>query len=284
MRTWLAVAALFLAIQAAPAFADRDKESGAPLPPRPPETVSPIRDHFYVSAAFYSPAVHTDLRVDPSNAAPGVTGTPVNAERDLGLPGRLHQGRVEFMFRMRERNKLRVDYFEADRSASRVLANNIVFGNVTFDGGQLAQSSINWRMFSLTYTYSLYRTDRFEIGTGLGAYFLQAEAMGSVPAQGQSQDVSAAEPFPTVPLDLTWCISRRFAFTARGNYLRASLSGFSGWLSDVHADIQYRWNPNFSLGVGYTSIRTSLTRHGGSFPGAFAMDFDGADGFVRFSF
>jgi hypothetical protein len=284
MRIRLAVAALFLATQAAPALADRDKESGAPLPPRPAEISSPIRDHFYVIAAFYSPAVSTNVRIDPTNAGPGVIGTPVNGERDLGLPARLDQGRVEFMFRMRERNKLRVDYFEADRSASKVLANDIVFGNVTFDGGNQLQSSVNWRLFGLTYTYSLYQSDRLEIGTGLAAYFLQVEAMGTAPAQAQYQDVSAAEPFPTLPLDFTWCISRRFDFTARANYLRASLNGFSGWLADLHSDLQYRWNPYFSIGLGYTSIRDSLTRHSGSFPGVVSMDFEGPEAFVRFSY
>jgi hypothetical protein len=284
MRIWLALAALFVVAQAPAARADRDPESGAPLPPHPAAAASPIHDRFYVDAAFYAPAVHTDLRVDPTNAAPGVTGTPVNAERDLGLTSRLNQGRVEFMFRMRERSKLRVDYFEADRSASRVLPNDLVFGNVTFAAGQTLQSEIDWRMFGLTYTYSLYRSDRLEIGTGLGAYFLQAEAIGSVTATGQYQDVSAADPFPTLPLDLTWCISRRFALTARANYLRASLNGFTGWLSDLHGDLQYRWKPNFSLGMGYTSMRTSLARHEGSFPGMFALYFDGAEAFLRFSF
>lgn len=284
MRIWLAAAAVLLATQAVPALADRDKESGAPLPPRHHETDSPIHDHFYVDAAFYSAAVHTNVRVDPGNAGPGVTGTPVNAEQDLGLPARLNQGVIEFMFRMRERNKLRVDYLEADRSATKVLANDIVFGNVTFTGGQPMQSTVNWRLFGLTYTYSLYRSDRLEIGTGLAAYFLQVEALGSQPAVGQYQDESAAEPFPTLPLDFTWAISQRFALTARANYLRASLSGFNGWLADLHGDLQYRWSHNFSLGIGYSSIRDSVTRHGGSFPGAVSMDFDGLQGFVRFSY
>ncbi len=284
MRIWLAVAALLLATQTTTALADRDKESGAPLPPRPPQVDSPIHDHFYVTASFYSYDVHGNVRIDPSNAGPGVQGTAVNTERDLGLPERLNQGRVEFMFRMRERNKLRVDYFEGDRSASKVLANDIVFGNVTFVGGQPMQSSLDWRMFGLTYTYSLYRSDRLEIGTGLAAYFLQVEAMGSQPSAGQFQDVSAAEPFPTLPLDLTWAISRRFAVTARANYLRASLSGFDGWLADLHGDLQYRWSHDFSLGLGYSSIRDSLTRHGGSFPGIVSMDFDGAEAFIRFSY
>ena len=286
MRNWLAVAAVILGVPTAPAFADRDHDpnSGAPLPPHRHETASPITDHFYIRGTFYDPQVRTHLRVDPSQAAPGVTGTPVNGENNLGLPDRLRQGRVEFMFRLRERSKVRVDYFEADRSGSKVLANDIVFGNQTFAGGQRTQTSLDWRQFAITYGYSLVRNDRFEVGTGLGIYFLQVDAIGQVPAQNQRQEVTAATPFPALPLDLTWRISSRWAATVRGAYLKATLSGFRGWYADSHEDIQYRWNPNLAIGLGYAAIRTSLTRRGGSFPGAFAMSISGPEAFVRFSF
>jgi hypothetical protein len=284
MRIWLPAAAVFLATQAVPAFAERDPNSGAPLPPRGHEVSSPITDHFYIRATFYDPQVRTNFRVDPSFAPPGVIGTPVNGEHDLGLPDRLRKGRVEFMFRLRERSKVRVEYFEADRSGSKTLTNDVVFGNQVFALGQLAQTSLDWQQFDVTYTYSFIRNQHFELGTGLALYILQLDAIGQVPAQNQRQEVSAATPFPALPLDLTWALSRRWAATARAAYLRASLSGFRGWYADLHEDLQYRWNPNFELGLGYSAIRTSLTRKGGTFPGAYAMSISGPEAFVRFSF
>src|SRR2546430_5130210 len=115
-------------------------------------------------------------------------GPRVNGENDLGLPNRLHQGRVEFMFRLRERGKVRVDYFEADRSGNRALAKDVVFGNQTFTAGQQMLTSLDWRQFDITYSYSLFRNDRFEVATGLGIYFLQVDAIGEVPAQNQRQE------------------------------------------------------------------------------------------------
>jgi hypothetical protein len=284
MRIWLALAAALLAAPIAPVLADRDPQSGAPLPPHQAEKPSPITDRFYVSAAFYAPAVHTSLRLDPTGAAPGVFGTTLDAERDLGLPSRLDQGVVEFMFRMRERSKLRVDYFEADRSANYLLANSVVFGNEIFLAGQMAQSSIDWRAFGLTYTYSFYRSDALEIGTGLGVYFLQAQATVAVLAESESQSVSGADPIPTLPLDFTWCISSRFALTAHANYVEARIDDASGSLTAVHSELQYRWNPNFSIGAGWSEMRIALERIGGSTPGAVAMRFSGPQVLLRFSF
>ena len=284
MRIWLPAAVVLLATQASPALADRDPNSGAPLPPGKRASASPITDHFYIRAAFYAPQVRTNFRVDPSFAPPGVTGTPVNAENDLGLPNRLYKGRVDFMFRLRERSKVRVDYFEADRSGSKTLTHDIVFGNETFAAGQLAQSSFDWQQFAITYTYSFIRNDHFEIGTGLAVYALQIDAVGQVPAQFQREEVTAATPFPALPLDLTWAISSHWAATARGAYLKANVSGFRGWYADLGEDLQYRWNPNLTLGVGYASIRTSLNRSGGSFPGGIGMSISGPQAFVRFSY
>jgi hypothetical protein len=283
MRHALALAALMLAAGAAPAQ-ERDPYSGAPLPPAKHAVPSPISDHFYIRAALFDPQVRTRLRVDPSAAAAGVTGTPLNAEHDLGLPGHLHQGYLEFMFRLRERNKVRVSYYQSERSGGAVLANSIVFGNQSFAAGQVTSATLNLRRFDITYTYSLLRTEHFELGTGLGLYFLQVDAIGAVPAQNKSQEVTAATPFPALPLEGTWRISSRWAASLHAAYLRANLSGYRGWYADPHEELQYRWNPSLVLGLGYSSIRTSLTRRGGSFPGAFALSISGPEAFVRFSF
>ena len=281
-----ALAAVILATFAAPVLAqtDRDPYSGAPLPPHERLTPSPIHDHFYIRGSFFDPQLRTYLRADPSFPPPGVTGTAVSGEHDLGMPWRLKQGRVEFVFRLRERSRVRVDYFDADRSGSSVLTRDVVFNNETFAAGQQAVSSLDWRQFDITYTYSPLRNDHVELATGFGLYFLQVDAIGAVPAQNQRQEVSAATPFPALPLDLTWCISRRWAAVARAAYLRANLSGFRGWYADLHEDVQYRFNPNFELGLGYSSIRASLKRRSGTYPGFFGMSISGPEAFVRFSF
>src|SRR5256884_5695544 len=80
---------------------------------------------------------------------------------------------------------------------------------------------------------------------------------------------SAATPFPALPLDLAWVISQRWAAIVRGAYLKATLGGFRGWYADSHQDPQYRWNPNFAIGLGYPSLRTSLNRRTGTLPGPF---------------
>lgn len=284
MRLFSTVAALVLATLAMPALADHDPYSGAPLPPKKQPPASPITDHFYIRAAYFPAKFNTNFRVDPSNAPAGTTGTPVNAENDLGLDHRQHKGRVEFMFRMRERSKVRVDYYESYRSGNQVLANDVVFGNETFPAGQTAVTEFDLQQFDITYTYSFIHNSHFELGTGLAAYFLQLDVIGQVPAQNLRQEVSGATPFPALPLDLTWCVSSRWAATARAAFLKVNHHDTSARYWDNHADIQYRWVPNFVVGAGWSSIRIDLTHVGGSFPGVVNMTINGPELFVRFSY
>jgi hypothetical protein len=286
MRIWLAPAAAVLLASTAPSLAsDHDPNSGAPLPPsKKHRTPSPINDRFYVRGTYYPAHVKTIVQVNPHNAPPDVVGTTLSAERDLGQESRLNQGRVEMMFRFGQRNKVRVDWLEVNRTATHQINQDIAFGNQTFPAGALLQSQIDWRIFGVTYTFEIFHNDRFELGTGLGVDLLQAEAQAQVNATQQRQDVSGAGAFPQVPIDFAFRISQRWSVTARAQYFHASLNNFDGWLADIHEDVQYRWKPNFAVGVGYSSIRAKLALSTGSFPGQFNMSLQGPEAFFQVSF
>jgi len=284
----LYVTAALLALVSLPAHAERDPWSGAPIKPdKNRMTTSPITDRFYVRGTFFNPAVSTTLRIDTQGAAPGVmgiTGTTINGERDLGLDSRIPQGRIEIMFRLRERSRLRVDYFETNRRGDHPINRQIQLGDETFLPNDRVTSSLDWRQFGLTYTYSLVRTDRFEAGLGVAVYFLEADARGAVEARQLRQEVSGAGAFPSIPVDVTWRISRRFAITARAQYFHASVSSFEGSLGEYHGDLQYRWTPNFSLGAGWTTLKSSLDVQDSHFPGAFRLNVRGPEAFFKVSF
>lgn len=293
MRSWLLapVAVVFFAATAVPALAsDQDPNSGRPLPPGTVhKSTSPITDKFYVEGIYYPAHVKTLVQVNPHGSPVGQVGTDLSAERDLGQPSRLNQGGVELMFRFRERNKIRIDWLEVDRTATHQINQDINFGNETFAATSLLQSEIDWRIFTMTYTYSIFHNDRFELGTGVGVHLLQAEAQAkTIPrAPGefaQRQDVSGAGAFPTIPLDFALRISQRWSLTWRAQYFHAAVSNFDGWLADIREDVQYRWKPNFALGVGYSSVRAKLALNSGNFPGQFHMSVGGPQAFFRVSF
>lgn len=243
---------------------------------------NPITDRLALTVGYTQAKAHTTLRVDPSGVPFG--GTTLSGERDLGFASTNPDGRVELMVRMGDRNRVRVDYLQLDRSGDAVLDRTVVFGNQTFLANEQAVSSLNWKTMGFTYTYAFLQTRSFEAGAGLGVHLISADAIGSVPATFQSHEASQAGAVPTIALESMWRISSRFAFTGRGQYLGGTLHTFTGSFGDYHGDFQYRWRSPFAIGVGYSYTRASFesVSHG-STPGRLVLSVGGPELFFRVS-
>lgn len=252
--------------------------------PPPPEPASPITDHFAFRASAFLGSASTDGEVDDPNAP--TPGTPFSLENDFRLSPHVRQARAEFMFRLRERGRLRVDLWELTRTGAANPPTTIVYGGHTFTPTDLVHSEFNWHQVDLTWTYSFLKRSRFELGAGLGLHLLEAEANANATlATGPvSERFSGAGPFVTVALDGTWRISRRFALSARGQYLKLTVSSVKGSLADYHGDVQFRWRPNLACGLGYESTRTRLDVSNNNPNGYMQLGTHGPELFVRASF
>ncbi len=252
------------------------------LKPESLAIASPVTDHFYMRATYYQPSVTTELRLDSANGA--ADGTLLNAEEDLGLDDVANQGRVEFNVRLGERNHLRVDFFKLSRFQQVELPRAIEFGDFTFAQGTPFRTSLDWRVFALTHTYSFFRGDRFEAGLGLGVHIIQAKASGGQPGTLNRESESEVGIFPTIAATAALRLTKRFSVTARGQSFSASPEGFEGTLSEYHIDLQYRWRKNLAFGIGYTQMVTELEVIDADTPLLFNMDTTGPELFVRASF
>jgi hypothetical protein len=250
-------------------------------PPPPLPDPSPITDHFALRASYFWGHVNTFGRFD---SASGVEGTPFTAEHDLGLTNQAHQLRIEIIFRIEERSRLRVDFLDLRRSAEKTIDRTIQYGNQVFLVDDPVQSSFNWRQMDLTYTYSFLRTERFELGAGLGVHLLEAEATAQIPNTSQYADFNGAGPFATMALDGTWRISKHWALSARGNYLKVTIGSVGGLMGQYHTDLQYRWKRNLAFGLGYEWDEVELDLHNDNPSGVMRLNINGPELFGRLSF
>jgi hypothetical protein len=251
------------------------------LKPNLHEWASPITDHFYVRGTYFHAAVNTVLRVDPNATAKGTT---LNGEDDLGLDSPVDQGRIEFNFRMREKNNVRIDYFKLDRFKEQPLPRDIIFGDFIFPAGTTFRSHLDYRQLNITYTYSAWKSDRFEAGLGLGLHIVEAHAEGGEPGTLNHEKTDNVGIFPTIAVNGAWRISKRWALTIRGQQFSASPENFEGKLADYHGDVQYRWRGNLAFGLGYSKLQTHVLVTDPTNPGLFDLDTAGPEFFVRASF
>jgi hypothetical protein len=253
------------------------------LKPKSLELASPVSDRFYMRGTYYQGDVATLIRVDSTNSTTP-DGTELSGEDDLGLDDVVDQARIEFNVRMADRSNVRIDYFKLNRFSEVTLAEDIEFGDFSFDAGDRFRSKIDFRDLSLTYTYSLFKGEKFEAGLGLGLHVFEIHADGGEPGTLAREQDSEAGIFPTAAVNFAYRISKRWAVTARYNGLTVSDDDGEGAYSDAHADIQYRWRKNFAVGIGYTAINLEIELSDVDEPFMFNLDTKGPELFFRASF
>jgi hypothetical protein len=289
MRLCFALLAMLLFVHAAPAAEQkRPLASDTLKPPQQRDVASPITDRFALRVLYFPASISTDLRLDQQN---GLQGTELIAEDDLGLSDSKSQGRAEMIIRLRDRNRLRVDYMKVSRLGDRIIDRVINFGDETFRVNDRALTGLEWRSLTLTYTRSLLYTDRFEAGVGLGISILEARARGEITARNIRERQEAVGAFPTFAVDGTWRISKRWSLNARAQRFNTNIDEFQGSLGDYHADVQYRWQRNFAVGLGYSRYHTvvDVGNDNGSvsdndLTGRFDQEIRGPEVFLRASF
>jgi hypothetical protein len=249
--------------------------------PAPPPNATPITDHFALSGIYFLGHASTAGLITPAN---GLGGTPFSAENYLGLTDEVYQPRIEIMFRLEERGRLRVDFFDLRRNADVDVASNVQYGSLNFVTGDQVQSMFSWRQMDLTYTYSFLRTERFELGAGAGLSLIEAEALAQIPGTPSRADFTGATAFGTLALDGTWVISRFWSLNARGQYLNLSTGSDSGTLGEYHADLQYRWRRNLAFGIGYERYVAELNVRNQNPEGALHLTIRGPEVFFRVSY
>jgi hypothetical protein len=251
------------------------------LKPKSLEIASPMTDRFYMRGSYFPAAVTTELRLDPSATE---QGTLLSGEDDLGLDDQIDQGRMEFDIRLGERNHMRIDYFKLNRFSEQPLPRDIAFGDFDFAAGTTFRSKLDWRVMTFTYTYSVFRSDRFEGGLGFGIHLIEAQAEGGEPGTLNREEASEVGIFPTIAANLAFRITNRWSITARGQQYSASPEDFEGKMADYHADVQFRWRKNLAFGVGYTKLETNLDVFDTEQPLFFTLDTSGPELFFRASF
>jgi hypothetical protein len=245
--------------------------------------LSPTEERVRLSLGVVRVSNKTDLQIDSSA---GVPGTHLNAEDQFGLDKSDYEAKIQAMVRVGERHRLRFDYFSLDRTGQLTLTQPIVFRDVVLQPGDPLNSDLSIRTFGITYGYSFLHSDRYEVAATIGINDTDISARARVQTQVRHADQTEdqAGPVPTLGLDATYVVSKRFYFDARAQYFRVRVDDLDGSLGIYELDGLYRLRPNISFAVGYTSLRARLISAQAKQAGLFNFNSSGPEAFVRIAF
>jgi hypothetical protein len=274
-------AVTLLALGAASVVQAADEPKRELLQPPRDEVPSPITDRFALTGVFQSGSVSTIARYDQT---PLVAGTVIDGEKLLGLDDRINKGSIALMFRFAERSRFTVDYLKLTRHGDVVLKQPVIVGPNTYLVSDRLLTDLDLRVLGLTYTYSFLKTERFELGGGLGIRIGQADGSGEVPARRLRDTFDGVAPLPTLTLDGTWRFTRRFSLNGRVQYFAVHTGGVDGSLANFHGDVQFRAWKNLSAGLGYSSLRVLVDSADPGNTGRLDFQVKGPEFFLRASF
>lgn len=253
----------------------------APLAYAQDELGSPNEERFRLSAGVFSTDTETEVRLDADD---GTEGTVVNGEEDLGLRDHSDMGDVEVEMRIRERHRVRFDYLKLDREAVQALEREIVFGNDTYNPGDIVESSIDMRNFGVTYMYEVLRKDRYIVAWGLGLNLLEFDAAAAVDARDISEQESISGPGPVLGIQALVRLTSRIHTELRAEYMEAHASDFRGSITNLHATFVYRFNRSIGAGLGYKLHEIDAESESLGDTGRLKLSNSGGIAFVRVAF
>jgi hypothetical protein len=245
--------------------------------------LSPTEERVRLSLGAVYLNSNTKMQVDSST---GVVGTLINGENDFGLDKSDFEAKFQLMLRVGERNRLRFDYFSLDRTGDTTVNKDILFRNVELLPRDPLNSNLSIDVLSITYEYSFIHNEKFELAATLGINEtdLSARARVNTTTRQVDQTEDQAGPLPTLGLDGTYVISKRFYVDGRVEYFKANVDHLDGSLGFYELNALYRLRPNISFALGYELVKAHLLSAQASQAGLFAFTTQGPEFFVRVAF
>ena len=246
--------------------------------------LSPTNERVRLSLGVMHLASTTGVQLDSSL---GVQGTPINAEDALGLDRSDFEPKFEATVRAGERHRVRFDYFSLDRTGQTTITGApIVFRDVILQTGDPVDTNLSMRTLGINYEYSFVHREKFELAATIGINDTDISTRARVSTQTRhvDQEEDQAGPLPTIGLDTTYVISKRFYVDARAQYFKAAIDHLDGTLGFYEFDALYRLRPNVSFALGYTKVKASLESRQNTNAGYFNFDSKGPEVFVRIAF
>ena len=214
-------------------------------PPRLVEDI--LRVEVNVMGASYD----TTARVD---SVPEEPGTVFNAEKDFKVDDAEYMVTGEITLLPGERHLLRLTGLNTQRDGHARLQRQIAYDDEVYEVNELVDSSINLRLFGLTYGFRLISNERMEITPTLGVQVGEYSTNAVVRARTVREPTGDVAPIPVIGADLRYDFSTRLSMEGRVQYMKVELDEIEARMVDWRVGVTWRFNPHFLVGAGYRAF------------------------------
>jgi hypothetical protein len=225
----------------------------------------------------------------------GLAGAAIDLEDSLGLDEQTSTFELAVQYRFNRRHSLGLNVTELDRSASRVIEDDIEWGDYVFRAKGEVDSKLDTRVFKLIYRYDFSDMDRLNAGflAGLSTFDLGATLSGEARLESDTGDewiegvvegASFVAPVPVVGFFLDYAMSPRWVVRFSADVVDLSISTHSGRVLEADFSFEYAVSDLFGIGAGLggTDIEYRSEKKDETFAIRYRFNYLGAH--VTFSF
>lgn len=222
--------------------------------------------------------------------------TPFSGEETFGINDHsLLFPNLHLMFRLTERQRFEFEYFSSRRSGGltksgsypKYLEPDVAYydPSVYTISKDIESSEMEWRTVKGRFALDLFRGNRYWAAAFFGVQYDQGLFVVQAPITTNPQAKSfrrtvwgMTDVLPTFGVELAFMIdsAKHFSVLVRNEQVKSTKT--------LHADVQYRWHPNVSLGLGYTSFKNIMKSDGASQGMELNFSMSGPEAFLRFSY
>lgn len=226
-----------------------------------------VSDRFSIYVGGYLPAVQTHGRFSTALH----NGTDINFENVLGLSPNTQTFNASAAWRISTHNFISFDYFSFGRTATKTIADSIVWGEDVYHAGATLNVNNHVDYYGLSYRYYVWRERNWEFGPGLGVTALDLSS--SIGAQVSASDTSGAvadtavkkgsvlAPAPLLGLFGDWEFVPRLFVRGSLEYIYVNdIAGFGGHVTDDGLGVEWYAFSHVGIGAFYHFIGASVTK------------------------
>lgn len=221
-----------------------------------------LTDTFYVDIGLFFPARELKLSVDGS--VPGLKKA-IDFDKAFGIKKSDDVFSVNAGWRFSENWQLGAQYFASDGQQSRVLDEDVEWGDYTFGAGTGISAGLDFSLIRTFFARKFETAEHHDVGVGLGLHLLEIGAFiqGQAIINGEQagfrrESVSATAPLPNIGAWYVRTLSERWSLRARFDWLQADVGDYDGRLINASASVNYAFSSNIGVGASYNLFQLDV--------------------------
>lgn len=233
-----------------------------------------LDDHLRIAISGYQSEIDGKLRVDPDLGE----GTELEVDRDLNLDDREWIPRLDLTWRITPHQRLDASYFQLRREGSRVLDQQVTFGDQTFDVSASLESELTQRIGQLSYGWSFVNNGQAELGASLGLHIVdfEAELRGQAGGSFATETADTIVGAPLLGVYGAYALTPELVLAARVGWLNFDYEDYQINLRQALLELDWALTKHFGVNAAYHFYSADIDHEGdGDFTGEAELNFRG---------